>query len=253
VLLVPTVVALFVLVVRPAVVTAAPAADARTTWLSDCAVCHGVTGTGTDLGPSLRGVGRASVDYELSTGRMPLVETGHLQPPNPQAQPLPVTEAHDPQTAVHRHPPAYDQASIDGLVAYVGALVADPGPPVPNVEGGSIPSGGQLYRANCAACHSWSGGGGALVHREAPPLDRATPVQVAEAIRVGPGQMPSFGAAALTDQQVDDVVSYVGELQRPDDRGGLPLHHVGPVAEGAVGLVALAAIAGMCLWIGERS
>ena len=113
--------------------------------------------------------------------------------------------------------------------------------------------GGSLYRESCAACHSWSGEGGALLHREAPPLQSATPVQVAEAIRVGPGQMPAFGTAALTKQQVDDVVRYVGYLQDPDDRGGLPLRHLGPVAEGAIGLVGLALVLCLCRWIGERA
>src|SRR4051812_27416132 len=40
---------------------------AQRTFLSDCAVCHGERATGTSHGPSLAGVGAASIDYELST------------------------------------------------------------------------------------------------------------------------------------------------------------------------------------------
>src|SRR5436305_9794728 len=47
-------------------------ATAQRTYLADCAVCHGERATGTKQGPSLVGVGPASIDYVLSTGRMPL-------------------------------------------------------------------------------------------------------------------------------------------------------------------------------------
>ena len=73
-------------------------------------------------------------------------------------------------------------APADALVEYVVGLVGNRGPPVPTVGPGSLAAGGSLYRESCAACHSWSGEGGALLHREAPPLQSATPVQVAEAM-----------------------------------------------------------------------
>ena len=50
----------------------AAAPDVVGTWLADCAICHGADAKGTNRGPSLVGVGRASVDYELTTGRMPI-------------------------------------------------------------------------------------------------------------------------------------------------------------------------------------
>src|SRR5437016_3133621 len=87
------------------------------------------------------------------------------------------------------------------------------------------------YLADCAACHAWAGDGGALLHREAPSLHRAGATQIAEAVRVGPGLMPAFGAAAISDRQLDSVVAYVRYLDHPKDRGGNPLWHLGPVAE----------------------
>jgi ubiquinol-cytochrome c reductase cytochrome c subunit len=97
-----------------------------------------------------------------------------------------------------------------------------------------------LYRAQCAACNQWAGDGGALLHREAPPLGAPTPTQLAEAVRTGPVTMPVFGPAASATPRVADVAGYVEYIDAPDDRGGQPLWHLGPVAEGALGLLGLA-------------
>src|SRR5687767_15512994 len=58
-----------------------------------CSSCHGLRAEGTPRGPSLLGVGAASVDFWVSTGRMPLKTSGTRQ-------------------AV-RKPPAYDRRQID--------------------------------------------------------------------------------------------------------------------------------------------
>jgi ubiquinol-cytochrome c reductase cytochrome c subunit len=250
----PAVVLAVVTLARPApAAQAQPESEAERIWLSDCAVCHGADGTGTQLGPSLARTGRASVDYYLTTGRMPLVIPGRGVEPGRPRQPLPNIQPIEPDRPTTRQAPAYDADTIRMLVAYVGRLVADGGPPIPVIGPGNIAEGGTLFRENCAACHSWSGEGGALLHREAPPLKKSTPVQVAEAIRVGPGQMPGFGAAALTHQQLEDVTRYVEYVRNPRDRGGLPLEYLGPVAEGAVALLALAVVLWLCLWIGDRA
>ena len=46
--------------------------DAAHIYLRDCASCHGAEARGTEDGPSLQGAGAGLVDYELTTGRMPL-------------------------------------------------------------------------------------------------------------------------------------------------------------------------------------
>ena len=95
------------------------------------------------------------------------------------------------------------------------------------------------FGLNCAACHSWSGRGGALLHREAPPLDASTETQILEAMLVGPGNMPSFGPAAVSDTDRADVAAYTRQIARhPDDRGGFPLWHLGPLPEGALAVFA---------------
>jgi ubiquinol-cytochrome c reductase cytochrome c subunit len=217
---------------RPAATPAAAAIDARQLFQRDCAVCHGADAKGTDRGPTLEGWGRAGTDYALTTGRMPLPEPG---------------------AATERRPPKYDAATITALEDYIATLVPG-GPDVPHIDprAGDLATGGSAYRAQCAACHQWSGDGGALLHREAPPLGASTPTQVAEAVRLGPGTMPIFSAAALTDSDLAGVVRYVGYLDEPDDRGGQPLWHLGPVAEGAIGLVAVALLVVVVRLIGSR-
>jgi len=108
----------------------------------------------------------------------------------------------------------------------------------PGPAAGRLAEGEQLYQENCAACHSATGTGGALTSGQtAPSLAQATPVQVAEAIRVGPGAMPKFPPQALNDPQVDSVAAYVGHLQDSGDRGGYGLGRIGPVTEGLVAWV----------------
>jgi ubiquinol-cytochrome c reductase cytochrome c subunit len=211
----------FVLCVRPAgarSVAPTPAAI-RTVFLADCAVCHGSRGEGTSAGPSLSGVGAATIDYWVSTGRMPLSPDHH-------------------GSRIDRREPRYPPAEIAALVDYVSKLTGG-GPAIPHVStaGADAAAGGVLYRLNCAACHSWAGTGGALEEREAPSLFAATPTQIAEAVRTGPEPMPKFGEAALTKGQLDDVVAYVQVLDHSDNRGGSPLGDVGPLAEGAVAIV----------------
>jgi ubiquinol-cytochrome c reductase cytochrome c subunit len=235
-------VSLLAAVARPqpsrAALAAAPRAAASTdvehVFLRDCAVCHGADGRGTDLGPDLRGAGTAGIDYQLSTGRMPLSSPG---------------------AESSRSTAKYSPATIRALVAYVHGLVGG-GPAIPNVDAatGSLQTGGSIYRLNCAACHAWSGDGGALLNRAAPSVHPATEVQIAEAIRTGPGNMPAFGTAAITRDQLDSVIRYVRHLDHPDDRGGLALGHLGPLAEGAVAiLLALGVLVVAVRWIGTRT
>lgn len=237
---------------RATTMPVAPTVDARTLYLSDCAICHGSDGHGTDRGPALVEVGRASTDYELSTGRMPLAAAGHTDDPGTPIRPLPGKTVGDPGAIPTRHAPAYSSDTIAALVDYVAQLTGGGGPQVPSPVSGDVARGGELFRLQCAACHEWAGTGGALFQREAPSLHSATPVQIAEAVRIGPGQMPAFGTAALSDGDVNDLVGYVGYLDAPDDRGGADLGHIGPVAEGAVALAAILGVALFLRWIGQR-
>ena len=61
---------------QPAQAGTPSAAATKQIYLRDCASCHGANGEGTVDGPELTDAGSAIVDYELSTGRMPLPHRG---------------------------------------------------------------------------------------------------------------------------------------------------------------------------------
>lgn len=193
------------------------AARGRELFVTACSSCHGARGRGTRQGPTLVGAGAASASFQLTTGRMPIS---------------------DPTAQAVRKPPAFTPREIDALVAYVASL--GPGPAIPHVDvaKGDLSRGGTLFRFNCAACHSSTGVGGALSYgSDAPSLHAATPTQIGEAIRTGPGQMPIFGPGTLSQQQVNSIARYVTYLQSPDDPGGLSLGRIGPISEGMVALL----------------
>ncbi len=205
----------------------------RSLYEVSCTTCHGADGRGTANGPSLVGVGAASADFALSTGRMPL--------DRPRAQ-------------AERKRAAFSPEEIALLTAYVASL--GPGPTIPDVDPtrGDIAVGYQLYADNCASCHSSAGAGGALGHAVyAPPLNRATARQVGEAIRIGPGAMPLFGPETFDDHEVDSIVRYVLYLRDPRDEGGIDLGHLGPLSEGLVAwAVGLLGVLLAARWIGTK-
>ena len=214
------------------VAAGASASDVQQIYLRDCATCHAPNARGTSRGPTLEGQGSAGVDFMISTGRMPL------------------TNPNDP---MRRRAPKYTQAVIDGLVAYIIGLVRG-GPGIPSLTSGDLVAGGSIYREQCAACHQAAGEGGALLGREeSPALVQATPVQIAEAVRIGPGTMPVFGPSAVSDADIASLVRYVRELRHPRDPGGQPLWHLGPLPEGAVAIGSLLLLMVALRRIGSRT
>jgi ubiquinol-cytochrome c reductase cytochrome c subunit len=199
----------------PNAFTPAQVTAGRQLYLVHCSSCHGVDANGIGKSPSLVGVGAASADFYLRTGRMPLN--------NPNEQPV-------------RHPPAFSATEIHAIVGYVASL--GPGPAIPTPQLGNLASGNLQFTLNCAQCHNDAGAGGALSYGEiVPNLHKASVLDVAEAVRIGPQPMPVFGPQTLTDSQVWDVATYVQYLHHPRDRGGLPLGHLGPIPEGFVAWV----------------
>jgi ubiquinol-cytochrome c reductase cytochrome c subunit len=201
---------------------------------SSCAACHGQQGTGTADGPSLTNAGAAGVDFMVRTGRMPLSAPG-----------APVIAGR----------PAFSDADIEALVAYVAAF--GNGPPIPDMQvtgPSDLAAGRAAYTATCAACHGAAGsgdavGGGAV----APPLLDTAPAQVGEAIRVGPDSMPAFDRNQVSDAQMADIAAYLAFLRDGASPGGQTVGGVGPVAEGYVAwLVYLAALLVIARWIERR-
>jgi ubiquinol-cytochrome c reductase cytochrome c subunit len=198
-------------------------ANGHATYLQQCAACHGVDLRGGPNAPNIRGVGAADVDFFVSTGRMPAavpwIEEGH------RGASLPA-------------------ATIEALVAYV-VSVQPGGPPIPIVAtGGNAMHGQTLFRENCMHCHGASVAGGAIGDQQwAPSLRDATTTQLAEAMRVGPGEMPSFGEAQLSPTDVDDIVAYALQGRVAAAAHGFPAPTSGPVPEGLLGWLTAGALA----------
>jgi ubiquinol-cytochrome c reductase cytochrome c subunit len=209
-------------------------------FLSNCSSCHGPDASGSNNGPNLVGVGPATVDFWVGTGRMPLG--------NPAAQPVQKT-------------PRLSNKKILEIAAFVGSLAPTAsgypdGIPVIDLKGASLSTGFSLFVLNCAACHTITGSGDALADGfSAPTLHKATAVQAVEALRTGPANMPHFGPGQLTNQQVADIVAYVtGPIQHPNNAGGLGLGGIGPVAEGFIGLfIGVGGLMLVAFWIGDRT
>jgi ubiquinol-cytochrome c reductase cytochrome c subunit len=227
--------ALVLLAAPAAAVTAAgpEVEEGRRLFENACSTCHGIDGQGTDLGPRITDSGAAGAHFMLTTGRMPLDD--------PRKQPV-------------RKPPAFDEDQIAQITSYVASLGSGPEIPEVDLEEAEIALGQQLFSENCAACHSSAGAGGAVgAGLEAPALADSTPVQVVEAMRIGPGAMPVFEERTLNEHEADSIARYLAYLRRAPDPGGLGMGRIGPIAEGFVAwVVGLGLLYVVCRRIGEN-
>ncbi|MFM7014294.1 MAG: c-type cytochrome, partial [Actinomycetota bacterium] len=194
--------------------TAEQIAEGKKLFLANCASCHGLNSEGTKSGPSLIGVGAASVDFQVGTGRMP----GQASGPQLQKKPVQFTEA-----------------QIELMAAYVASLA--PGPAIPDAQyleaTGDASHGGELFRINCAMCHNAVGAGGALTEgKYAPALEGVTAKHVYEAMVTGPQNMPVFNDSNLTPEDKQDIITYLAQIEENPSAGGYELGSLGPVAEG---------------------
>lgn len=114
-----------------------------------------------------------------------------------------------------------------------------------------LPRGGRLYRLNCAACHAATAVGGAVpfAGMNAPSLKSVPAAAVSTFVRLGPGPMPAFHRAVLSDQDVAAVAKYVGFLHAKPHPGGFGLRFLGPVVEGFVAMIGLLAMILCAVWI----
>ena len=235
--------------------TSQQVAQGKALFAVGCASCHGLNGEGqvgpgagknpggdttTEIqGPPLTGVGAAAVDFQVSSGRMPLAR--------PEAQ-APVK------------PNRYTPEEVAALEAYVASL--GPGPDVPapadydpsKVSAEDVARGGELFRTNCSACHNFEGAGGALPGgKYAPSLYGVPNRRIYEAMLTGPQQMPVFSDGVVRPEDKRAIIAYLNTLHAQPNEGGLSLGGLGPVSEGLwawiLGLGSLMAIA---VWIAAR-
>ncbi|TFD79647.1 c-type cytochrome [Cryobacterium sp. Sr8] len=205
-------------------------------FAANCATCHGLSAQGSGTGPSLIGVGAASVDFQVGTGRMPMQMNG------PQAQKKPVQ---------------FTEEQTRALVAYVASLA--PGPGLPDASlldaQGDAAAGGELFRVNCAMCHNVAGAGGALTEGKfAPALTGVTEAHIFEAMVTGPQNMPVFNDANITPEGKRDIITYLKYLENNPSPGGFALGSLGPVSEGLfLWIFGLGAVVATTVWITAKS
>jgi len=207
----------------PAAANSAQIAEGRNLFVEDCATCHGEFAQGTTgVAPGLIGVGAAAVDFQVSTGRMPLAANA---------------------AEAERKPPKLTPAQTHAVAAYIQSLGG--GPTIPSAAqvstaGANLGLGQSLFEANCAACHNFVGAGGALTDGKfGPSLVPSTPTQIYEAMETGPEAMPVFNDLTITPQEKRDIIAYVTTARAEPNPGGFSLGRVGPVTEGLVAFLGL--------------
>jgi ubiquinol-cytochrome c reductase cytochrome c subunit len=205
-------------------------------FVANCATCHGLALEGTEAGPTLLGVGAASVDFQVGTGRMPLANTGPQAPDKPNE---------------------FSDEDVQALADYVASVA--PGPAEPQERyldaAGDATRGAQLFRINCAMCHNVAGAGGALTEgKYAPSLQGTSPKHIYEAMVTGPQNMPVFSDANLSPEDKRDIITALKYNETHPAPGGFELGSLGPVAEGWFAWIfGLGAIVALTVWITARS
>jgi ubiquinol-cytochrome c reductase cytochrome c subunit len=210
-------------------------AAGRAIYQRSCISCHGANLDGVPhRGPSLIGVGAASVYFQVHTGRMPLVRQ---------------------EAEARTNPRIFTDTQIDQLMAYVQAHGGGPTVPSGNLRDGDLAQGGELFRLNCASCHNFVGEGGALSSgKMAPSLQKATDLEIYTAMLTGPENMPVFGDNQLTPEQKRSIINYVQTIHAQADPGGAGIGRIGPVSEGLViWVVGIGALLFGIFWMGSKA
>ncbi|SOC51692.1 menaquinol-cytochrome c reductase cytochrome c1 subunit precursor [Ornithinimicrobium cerasi] len=210
-------------------------------FLGNCATCHGTNGQGVDpIGPSLVGVGAASVDFQVSTGRMPL--------------PAPQVQADRNASQVQ-----FSEEQITQLAGYIDSL--GPGPDVPSeewldLENADIAAGGASYRTNCAMCHNSSGTGGALTRgKYAPTLMGVEAQHIYEAMVTGPQSMPVFNDQNLPPQEKENIIAFLKNIEEGGNSyGGAGIGSYGPAGDALfVWTIGIGSLIALAVWIGRKA
>ncbi|CAB4936573.1 unannotated protein [freshwater metagenome] len=212
--------------------------EGKQIFLKGCSSCHGLNAEGGSIAPSLIGVGAASVDFQVGTGRMPMA---------------------DMSTQATRKKPVYNAEQTAALAAYVASLA--PGPAVPtdavlNYErDGNTAQGGELFRNNCAMCHNFAGQGGALTQgKYAPTLMGVEPKYIYEALITGPQSMPVFSDKTITPAEKLSIIKWIKSAEAEPNLGGATMGRIGPVTEGLLAWVlGLGLLIAVAVWLTTKA
>jgi len=213
-------------------------AEGKQIFLKGCSSCHGLNLEGSAIAPSLIGVGAASVDFQVGTGRMPVA---------------------DLSAQIARKKPVYNAEQTAALASYVASTA--PGPAIPgesilNYErDGNTAEGGTLFRTNCAMCHNFAGQGGALTQgKYAPTLMGVDAKYIYEAMITGPQAMPVFSDKTITPAEKLSMIKWIKAAENEPQLGGASLGRVGPVTEGLlVWTLGLGLLIGVAVWLAAKA
>ena len=213
---------------------------AETIYANQCATCHGSDGLGRtipgtdDTAPALAGIPDVTVEYVDLTMRV-----GRMPPPEGK-----------PFDNRARHVVVND-AQREALVTYMADQFDLTGE-IPNPPEGDAVRGREVYAANCAQCHGSTGAGGvAGAGAWTPPVVGGDDVAIAEAIRVGPFEMPRFGEEQISDQEIADVAAFLDVVA---EESGTPLGlvEINPVFASGFAFVFAVIILFSAMWIAGR-
>jgi len=119
---------------------------------------------------------------------------------------------------------------------------------------GDLKAGFRAFSDLCAGCHTITGQGGVVPGGVAPSQQQASPVEIAEAIRIGPYLMPGFPERQVDQQTLDDLTAYTLSTRHLRDAGGWGIGNIGPIPEGLVAwLLAIGSLLLVARLIGERA
>ncbi|MCP3936544.1 MAG: hypothetical protein GY708_14355, partial [Actinomycetia bacterium] len=169
----------------PATTTPGQGSSGASVYASYCAGCHGSAGQG-GIGPALadRALSEAAIRSATANGvgSMPGF-SGSL-------------------TA----------AEIDAVTSYVVGLGTGSGTtPTTSPPGPLSPAGN--YAVLCALCHGANGQGTGL----GPDIRSESAGEIARYVRQGEDTMPAFGQSALSDQELQELITYIGSFGGGDD------------------------------------
>ncbi|TYL46117.1 c-type cytochrome [Nocardioides sp. BGMRC 2183] len=224
--------------------------EGRELFLVGCAFCHGQNGEGvltqggSQYGPALTDVGAAAVDFQVGTGRMPMAQPGAQAP---------------------RKEVVYNERETAALAAYVATLGT--GPAIPDEELYStegmeedelnelVSRGGQIFLANCTACHNFEGSGGAMPRGGYAPKIRGVDAKhIYEAMLTGPQSMDTFSDGNIPPEDKKAVIAYLEMLDEQPGYAGFSFGGLGPVSEGIIAwLVGLGVPVAFAVWIAAHT
>ncbi|WP_028655215.1 cytochrome bc1 complex diheme cytochrome c subunit [Nocardioides sp. J54] len=233
--------------------------EGRELFLIGCAFCHGQNGEGvltqggSQYGPALTDVGAAAVDFQVGTGRMPMAQPGAQAP---------------------RKEVVYTQDEIAALSAYVASLGTGPAIPDADLYDTDKPGdlngdgkqddkdkellvvrGGQIFLANCTACHNFEGSGGAMPRGGfAPKIRGVDSKHIYEAMLTGPQSMDTFSDGNIPPEDKKAVIAYLETLDEAPSYSGFTLGSLGPVSEGIIAWVGgIGVLVGFAVWIAAHT